>query len=274
MKNVVKALKVISISFIVTLISVMPIAAAETTPSKVNITLEQYTPSGGWKPGDENEIGITIDNTTSDKIKVETISINMRIPQNLEDEMLKKFNHKQDNIKLILKYKGEVISDSSVSLKQLLESKKIVLSKKVDIGRNGTEELTMDILMDEDMDNRTQSLESIYSFEIGYRTINDGEIIPSEPLPPEESLPPSKPQPPDEELPEDPLLPSNPQPPVTSPEEKPSNPDTEVGGSGDKLPQTGGIINGASLGVLGASLVGAGVIMEKKLFKIGGKADE
>ena len=70
--------------------------------------------------------------------------------------------------------------------------------------------------------------------------------------------------------------PSNPGMDNPTKPDKPINPGSDVNGSqSDKLPQTGGIINGASLVAIGTVTIGTGFVLNKKSSKEkGGKHHE
>lgn len=296
MKNIKKALKVITMSFLISLMVSAPIYADTKSGKSIDVYIEQYDPLDVWKPGDNRTFKFKIENNTNNKIKVDSISIFNKIRKNIG------LNHLQENTKLVFKYEGEIISDEGIILKEMLKKQDIVFKKNINIDKNSEETLVMEIIMDEEMGNEAQSISSVYSFKLGYKKVDSGgggEIQPPEKPPTDPDNPPTDPDNPEKpptnpENPSNPDDPSNPNNPGTpsnpdNPDNpnnpgtpsNPSNPnkpgqgnDTDVSGDADKLPQTGGIINGASIGVLGLSLVGAGIVIDKKASNKGGKADE
>ena len=176
----------------------------------------------------------------------------------------KQFKELAKNSIVTLTHDGKVLFKDK--LKDLLLVDGIVLSNELNIKANDKELLNMTIDMDLEMNNDAQALDNVFNIGVAYKM--DEETTPP--------IIPGEPSNPDVDNPTKPDKPSNSETDNQTKPDKPINPDTDVDGSqSDKLPQTGGIINGASLVVLGTVAIGTGFVLNKKSSKEkGGKHHE
>lgn len=274
MKNIKKALKVITLSSILCISLSAPIFADS---SNALIEIERYQqPSGGWQPGDAREIKFAIKNNTTNKDM--TVS-KIYIIEKSKMDILDAFKEMTENTSITIK-DGETIIKESISLEDMLKNE-ANLDKKIVISPGKIKELTMLIDMNTEMDNKAQGLSKVFSLGTVYSLSSTGggggTIEP--PINPEEPEPPINPEQPEPPI-EPPINPEEPEPPINPPiNPEPGNPDNEnngsnVGGDEDKLPQTGGLINGTSLTVLGLAVAGLGIVLDRKSSDKGGKSDE
>ncbi|MEG2457984.1 MAG: hypothetical protein RSB41_03745 [Bacilli bacterium] len=313
MHNIKRIIKVMTISSIICFVIATPTFASSKNTNNISLSIERYEPKEGWKPGDNNEIKITIKNNSNKNIKVDQIFINHKSKEGLNLE--KAFKEMSENTNVIFRYNNKNIS-KDITLQNLLSDGKVVIDDVV-VNRNTTLDILMAIDMNENMGNNAQGLSNVYTFKIGYRNIDNGgggtvtpPIKPEEPEKPvDPENPDQKPEEPDkpenpDQKPDEPENPDKPENPDQKPDEpnnpenpenpdKPSNPggnpnkpdkpnkpgsgnnNTNVGGSTDKLPQTGGFVNSTTLTILGLSVAGAGIVLDRKSSsKKGGKIDE
>lgn len=220
-------MKLISLSAIMTMCFAIPINADENA-KPVEIHQVFTDEDGQWYPGRIQSNDFSITNNRSKAIKVDRLSIKLTSSRNYKTGNI--LNEDSSEFK-------EIAQNSIVKLKhgnkvlfeknmsQLLEEEWTPLNEIVSIQSNSDAKLNMTIDMGkEEITNNAQAIESIFSIALTYKE--------------------------DEETPESP----------GQGEGKPENPDT----NNDKLPQTGGIINSATLTLLGAVAIGTGLVIEKK----------
>ncbi len=162
----------------------------------------------------------------------------------------------------------------------LLSKDGIKLLKNIDIKSNSKELLNMTIDMDLKKNNDAQAIYNVFTIGVAYKIKQDiapptdqdkpgdGNIVPptDQDKPGDGNIVP----PTDQDKPGD----GDAVPPTDT--DNSVDTDTDVDGDrSDKLPQTGGVINSASLIVLGAIAIGTGAMLNKKSEeKEGGKHNE
>lgn len=309
MKNVKRSIKSITLSSIISLSMAVPVLAAPSTNQNVIVGIEQYSEGTVWKPGDSRSLKFYIKNNLNKKIKVDTISMFNKSREDINlglalEEMAK-------HTKIDFKYNDKSVVKEVLTLDKFLKEEKVILSNQVPISSKQEVELIMEINMDEEMGNAAQSLSSVYNFNIGYKIIDNSggggsggsgseDTEPEEPEKPEDPENPGGSEDTDEpENPENPENPDEPENPGGSEDtDKPETPNkpgdtnkpggsdgtnkpgtggngNNVGGSTNKLPQTGGIVNSSTLTIVGISVAGVGIVLDRKSSsKKGGKIDE
>ena len=220
--------------------SVIPISANENT-KPVEIQQVFTEADGQWYPGRIQSNDFSIKNNRSKGIKVDRLSIKLTSSRNYKtgitlNQDSSEFKEISQNSVVRLKQGDKVLFEKSMN--QLLEEEWTPLNEMISIQSNSDAKLNMTIDMGkEEITNNAQAIESVFSIALTYK---DDDTI----LKPEI----------DEDDKED-LV----------------KPDTDNG----KLPQTGGIINSATLTVLGVMAIGTGLVIEKKSSsRKGGKDDE
>ncbi|MGL5328941.1 MAG: LPXTG cell wall anchor domain-containing protein [Peptostreptococcaceae bacterium] len=245
--------KIIQILTITSIISLFPISSHA---DKKDITIDPtFTYEDGlWQPGrgEVKEFNITNHKDKDivlDRLFVElTYSRNWKIDKVLDIDSIE-FKEMAEGSTFVLMHEGQVLYERA--LQELSEERVITIPRGVKIEAGQSEPFEMIIHMDESIENEAQALQNEFSIGVAYK-MDTGLKPPIDP-------PPIKP-------PVDPEGPTGPT--------KPTDPDTDVDGENDKLPQTGGIVNSASLVVLGAVAIGAGVVLNKKSEEEGGKHNE
>lgn len=234
------SIKLISLSAIMAMCSVIPISANENT-KPVEIQQVFTEADGQWYPGRIQSNDFSIKNNRSKGIKVDRLSIKLTSSRNYKtgitlNQDSSEFKEISQNSVVRLKQGDKVLFEKSMN--QLLEEEWTPLNEMISIQSNSDAKLNMTIDMGkEEITNNAQAIESVFSIALTYK---DDDTI----LKPEI----------DEDDKED-LV----------------KPDTDNG----KLPQTGGIINSATLTVLGVMAIGTGLVIEKKSSsRKGGKDDE
>ena len=173
---------------------------------------------------------------------------------------------------------GEFAKYSTVTLKHgndvlfkdkfenLLSKDGIKLLKNIDIKSNSKELLNMTIDMDLKKNNDAQALYNVFTIGVAYKIKQDIAPPTDQDKPGDGNIVP----PTDQDKPGD----GDAVPPTDT--DNSVDTDTDVDGDrSDKLPQTGGVINSASLIVLGAIAIGTGAMLNKKSEeKEGGKHNE
>ncbi|MGX4598548.1 LPXTG cell wall anchor domain-containing protein [Faecalimicrobium sp. JNUCC 81] len=300
MRNIKRAIKAIFLSSIISITLTVPIFA--TSNNNLTINIERYNPEGGWRPGLSKDFEISLNNNTNKNIKVDKISIYRKSREN--NSLEKALDEMEKHTKVNFKYKGELISKSNSSLKDIISKNGIVLEKQINLIGNKEDTIIMEILMEKEMGNVAQLVSSVYSFDIGYKIIDNGgsggggtvtppesEDKPENPDNPGGSEDTEKPEDPDNpggsedaDKPENPNNPggsedtNNPNKPGGSEDTnkplKPNKPGSNIGGSANRLPQTGGVVNSSILTILGLSVAGVGIALDRKSSsKKGGKID-
>ena len=234
------SIKLIALSAIMAMCSVIPISANENT-KPVEIQQVFTEADGQWYPGRIQSNDFSIKNNRSKGIKVDRLSIKLTSSRNYKtgitlNQDSSEFKEISQNSVVRLKQGDKVLFEKSMN--QLLEEEWTPLNEMISIQSNSDAKLNMTIDMGkEEITNNAQAIESVFSIALTYK---DDDTI----LKPEI----------DEDDKED-LV----------------KPDTDNG----KLPQTGGIINSATLTVLGVMAIGTGLVIEKKSSsRKGGKDDE
>lgn len=248
--------KIIQVLTITSIISSFPISSHANT----DITIDQsFTYEDGlWKPGRVESKEFYINNNKENDISIDRLYMSLKSSEYWKtgeelDINSSKFKEFAKYSTVTLKHNNNVLFKDK--FENLLSKDGINLSKDIYIRSNSKELLNMTIDMDLDMNNDAQSLNNVFTIGVGYKMDEDT-------TPP---INPDEPSNPDIDNPTDPDRPN-----------RPVNPGTDVDGSqSGKLPQTGGIINGASLIVLGSVAIGTGVVLNKKSSKEkGGKHHE
>jgi len=140
------------------------------------------------------------------------------------DKSSKEFKELSKNSIVKLTYEGDILFEDR--LDKIASESNIVLSKEISINPDEKAILNMTIDMLEEMNNDAQGLENVFNIGVSYK-VDDTEI----------------------------------KPPVDS--DDTIKPDTDIDGA-NKLPQTGGLINSASLIAFGGLAIGLGAILNKK----------
>lgn len=291
--------KIIHTSILISMMSIFSISSVYAEQKQIIIDPIFTQEQGNWYPGRVETKDFYITNNSKNTIEIDRLYIQLKSSRNLNTNEALNINSKQFKelsknsiVKLI--HKDKLLFKDK--LENLLSENGIVLSQKISIKSNEKALLNMTIDMDEKMNNEAQYLENIFSIGVTYTVGTNPEppgppVEPDNPGPPispgnpESPVDPDKPEPPinpgnpelpvDPDKPELPINPGNPDKPMNpSNPELPANPDTGIGGV-DKLPQTGGMVNGTSLLAIGSIVVGTGIMLNKKsLGEKGGKHDE
>lgn len=248
--------KIIQVLTITSIISAFPISSHANT----DITIDQsFTYEDGlWKPGRVESKDFYINNNKENDISIDRLYMSLKSSEYWKtgeelDINSSKFKEFVKYSTVTLKHNNNVLFKDK--FENLLSKDGINLSKDIDIRSNSKELLNMTIDMDLDMNNDAQALNNVFTIGVAYKMDEDTTppINPDEPSNPDIDNP-------------------------TNPDEsnKPVKPGTDADGSqSGKLPQTGGIINGASLVVLGSVAIGIGFVLNKKSLKEkGGKRYE
>ena len=208
-----------------------------------------------WYPGRVENKDFYINNKKEKGINIDRLYISLKSCKYWKtgesiDINSKQFKELSKYSLVTLKHNGNVLFKDK--LENLLSKDGVLLTKSIDIKSNDKELLNMIIDMDLEMNNYAQALDSVFNIGIAYKMDEDS----TPPINPDDSSNPDKDN-------------------LTRPSE-PMNPETGVGGSQlGKLPQTGGIINGGSLVVVGTLAIGTGIALNKKSSKEkGGKHHE
>lgn len=194
------------------------------------VTQEQ----GLWYPGRIESKDFYITNSGENNINIDRLYIelksckDLRNNQNLDIDS-NQFKELAKNSKVKLSYKNKILVEEN--LEELLYSSEISLSQEIRIKSNEKVLLNMIIDMNEEMNNDAQALENIFSIGVAYK-IDD-----------------TKPS-------------VKPEPPINT--DTTVKPGTGAGIESDELPQTGGIVNSASLMLIGTVAVGTGIALNKK----------
>lgn len=239
-------IKLISLSAIMTMCFVMPISADENT-KPVEIQQVFTDADGQWYPGRIQSNDFSIKNNRSKGIKVDRLSIKLTSSRNYKTGITlnkdsKEFQEISQNSIVTLKQGDKVLFEKNMS--QLLEEEWTPLNEMISISSNSDAVLNMNIDMGkEEITNNAQAIESIFSIALTYKDDDNTTVKPEI----------------DDEGDED------------DNNDVVIKPDIDDG----KLPQTGGIINSATLTLLGAVAIGTGIVIEKKSSsRKGGKDDE
>lgn len=242
--------KIIKVLAITSIVSLVPI----TLHANTDITIEQsFTYEDGlWKPGRVESKDFYITNNKENDISIDRLYMSLKSSEywktgEVLDINSSKFKEFAKYSTVILKHNNNVLFKDK--FENLLSKDGINLSKDIYIRSNSKELLNMTIDMDFDMNNDAQALNNVFTIGVAYKM--DEDIVP-------------------------PINPDEPSDPDTDNSDKPVIPGTDVDGSDSgKLPQTGGIINGASLVVIGTVAIGTGFVLNKKSSKEkGGKHHE
>ncbi|WP_455537591.1 LPXTG cell wall anchor domain-containing protein [Terrisporobacter sp.] len=232
--------RIIQILTIISVISMFPVCAY----AEQDITIDQsFTYEDGlWKPGRVESKEFYINNNKENDISIDRLYMSLKSSEywktgeKLDDNSIK-FKEFAKYSTVTLKHNDTVLFKDK--FENLLSEDGINLTKDLFIKANSKELLNMTIDMDLEMNNDAQALNNEFIIGIAYKMDerSNESVERDEPINPDNSV----------------------------------NPNEEV----DKLPQTGGIINSASLVVLGAITIGTGFLLNKKSNKEGGdKHDE
>lgn len=201
---------------------------------------------GTWYPGRLESKDFYINNNKENDISIDRLYMSLKSSEywktgeelDINSSKLKEFAKYST---VTLKHNNNVLFKDK--FENLLSKDGINLSKDIYIKSNSKELLNMTIDMNLEMNNDAQALDNVFNIGVSYKMD-------------ENTTPPINPD-------------------INNPKD-PDKPGTDVDGSqSGKLPQTGGIINGASLVVLGSVAMGTGFILNKKSSKEkGGKHHE
>ena len=227
---------------VASIIAMFPLSSYAAQPP---ITIDQtFTYEDGlWAPGKIESKDFYINNHNENDVSIDRLFITLKSSQYWKtgeelDINSPKFKEFAKYSTVTLKHGDTILFQDT--FQNLLAKRGIKLSKDLDIKAKDRELLNMTIDMDLEMNNDAQALNNTFKIGVAYSM--------DEPTnPPTDNDKPNKP----------PVNPDN-----------PSNPDN--GGSEGNLPQTGGIINNASLIALGAVAIGTGFMMNRKSDKKGG----
>lgn len=248
--------KIIQVLTITSIISAFPISSHANT----DITIDQsFTYEDGlWKPGRVESKDFYINNNKENDISIDRLYMSLKSSEYWKTG--EELDINSSKFKEFAKYSTVTLNHNNNVLfkdkfENLLSKDGINLSKDIYIKSNSKELLNMTIDMDLDMNNDAQAVNNVFTIGVAYKM--DEYTTP--PINPDEPSNPDINNPTDQDKPN-----------------KPVNPGTDIDGSqSDKLPQTGGIINGASLIVFGSVAVGTGFVLNKKSSKEkGGKRYE
>ena len=246
--------KITQILTITSIISLFPISSYA---DYGDITIDQsFTYEDGlWKPGRVESKDFYINNNKENDISIDRLYMSLKSSEYWKTG--EKLDINSNKFKEFAKYSIVTLKHNDNILfkdkfENLLSKGGINLSKDIYIKANSKELLNMTIDMDLEMNNDAQALDNVFNIRVAYKM--DEETTP--PITPDE--------------------PSNPGMDNPTKPDKPINPGSDVNGSqSDKLPQTGGIINGASLVAIGTVTIGTGFVLNKKSSKEkGGKHHE
>ena len=289
--------KIIQILTITSIISLFPISSYA---DYGDITIDQsyhYEDDGLWKPGRVESKDFYINNNKDNAISIDRLYINLKSSEYWKtgekiDINSKKFKEFAKYSIVTLKHGNDILFKDK--FENLLSKDGIKLLKNIDIKSNGKELLNMTIDMDLKKNNDAQALYNVFTIGVAYKIKEDivppndqdkpgdGNIVPpnDQDKPGDVDIVPPN----DQDKPGDvDIVPPNDQNKPGDGDVAPPNDtdnsvgtDTDVDGDrSDKLPQTGGVINSASLIVLGAIAIGTGAILNKKSEeKEGGKHNE
>lgn len=253
--------KIIKFLAITSLVSLFPISSYANSDITIDPTFTYE--DGLWKPGRVESKNFYINNHKENDIQIDRLYMSLKSSKSWKtgkelDINSKQFKELAKNSTVTLTHDEEVLFKDR--LEDLLSEDGIVLLKEIDIKANDRELLNMTIDMDLEMNNDAQALDNVFNIGVAYKMDEDitPPIIPDEPSNPDTDDP------------------SNPDIDNPTKPNKPVNPGTDVDGNqSGKLPQTGGIINGASLVGLGTVAIGTGFVLNKKSSKEkGGKHHE
>lgn len=245
--------KIIQVLTITSIISAFPISSHANTDITIN---QSFTYEDGlWKPGRIESKDFYINNNKESDISIDRLYMSLKSSEYWKtgeelDINSSKFKEFAKYSTVTLKHNNNVLFKDK--FENLLSKDGINLSKDIYIKSNSKELLNMTIDMDLDMNNDAQALNNVFTIGVAYKMNEDT----TPPIFPDE--------------------PSNPDIDNPTNSDKPIKPEIDVDGNqSGKLPQTGGIINGASLIVLGSVAIGTGFVLNKKSLKEkGGKRYE
>ncbi|GAA0102371.1 hypothetical protein UT300012_30860 [Paraclostridium bifermentans] len=238
--------KILKSLIVISTIALFPINSYANN-SEITIDSTFTYEDGLWKPGRLESKDFYINNNKENDIQIDRLYMNLKSSKIWKtgeelDTSSKQFKELAKNSTVTLTHKGEVLFKDR--LKDLLSAEGILLSNEIDIKANDRALLNMTIDMDLDMNNDAQALNNVFTIGVAYKMDED-------------NVPPTNPDEPSNPDIDKPTYPDKPN--------KPVNPGTDIDGSqSDKLPQTGGIINGASLVALGTVAIGTGFVLNKK----------
>ncbi|MGG2468638.1 LPXTG cell wall anchor domain-containing protein [Paraclostridium bifermentans] len=213
-----------------------------------SITIDQIfiEEQGTWYPGRLESKDFYINNNKENDISIDRLYMSLKSSEYWKtgeelDINSSKFKEFAKYSTVTLKHNNNVLFKDK--FENLLSRDGINLSKDIYIKSNSKELLNMTIDMNLEMNNDAQALDNVFNIGVSYKMD-------------ENTTPPINPD-------------------INNPKD-PDKPGTDLDGSqSGKLPQTGGIINGASLVVLGSLAIGTGFILNKKSSKEkGGKHHE
>lgn len=248
MKNIKRVMKSLAVSCIVCISITVPSFAYQNE----NVSIQIYQqPNKLLKPGASEVIKFVIKNNTNQKMTVDKIYM-MEKSKTVDEKpsLSKKFEEMAKYTDITIKQTGNESNKVKSGLKDMLGEKNGVnLKNNVSIYPGKEQSFDMTIDMNEAMGNDAQSLSKVFSLGTVYNLTSSGGGT------------------------TDPDKPTDPSKPGQS--HKPSNSNrSNVGGSTDKLPQTGSIVNSTTLTVLGIAVAGLGIALDRKSSNKGGKSDE
>lgn len=236
--------KIIQILIISAILFINPINAYADSNNDISIDSIFGKEEGLWYPGRIESKDFAIENNREKNILIDRLSIELKLVKDLKNNIFldiesKQFKELSKNTIVRVNYEDTMLFEER--LDELISKKDIVLSKGININPNDKEVLNMTIDILEEMNDDAQDLENIFNIGASYKvddTIVEKPITPDKPINPEPDIP--------------------------------SKPETNLDGDlnlSNKLPQTGGMINSASLVVLGTIALGTGLVLNKKSSK-------
>ena len=232
MKFIKSALKSLILCSIIYTTSLTPIFSENISDKGIVIQVYEQ-PTDLYKPGSYENIRFTIQNNSDKSMTVKKIYFIDKYKER-EINLGKSYEEMDKYTKITIKEVGNDENQVSANLNEIIgENNGVNLVKSVNIKSNDQKEFTLNIDMDEDMNNDAQGISRIFSLGVTYNM--------------EQTIK-----------------------PPTDIEDSNDESGSDSYDDKDKLPQTGGIINSASLVVLGAIAIGTGIVLNKKSEAKGG----
>lgn len=240
--------KIIGKLFIISVISILSIVPIYAEDVDISIDPIFTQEDGLWYPSRIESKDFNITNNKDTNITIDRIYMDLKSIKNTENNQIlnkesNEFKELSQHSTVTLRYKDKEILKERLDKVGFKDG--VILRTEIDIDSKEKAILNMTIDMNEEMNNDAQTLESIFSVGVGYKIGDTNPTV-------------------------------KPEPPVNPPtnSDSPVKPGTEIGSESDKLPQTGGILNSASLICIGTIAIGTGLILNKKSSKKGGRHHE
>jgi LPXTG-motif cell wall-anchored protein len=226
----------------------------------IKLEMDKLSEEFYWQPGERQEIGFSITNKSSKKMTITEMYM-----IDVIEELNENIEHLEEYTYVSIKENSNKIVDNE-KISEILtrgNTKINLLTENLSINSYRTKDFTMDISMDEMMGNLAQGQKKEFKIQVNYYLDSttgsvDVGLSPTTPTQPDDS---------DVSLPstpiegEDTVIDTVVDDEVEGTIESPILPSEIID---DKLPQTGGIINGLTLSIIGIVLIAGGVILGKK----------